>query len=196
MKPLIVLLSFILAGIQTAHAEVPEGETLPQDRTLFVRALLGGALNTRFNPEFESVFGFGYGGEVGLSLFKIHGVGEFNAIGLAGHFDRFSQPGGFTPTKTSTFAGQILFFRNTDWGAYFGPEVGMRQVEDEFGNTASSLIAGVVGGVAVPLTTHLSYGPQISILGAAPVSVTLPNGTDGIETAVIVKIFLAVTAHL
>jgi hypothetical protein len=196
------LLSAILALTVTAagtpaRANVEKGETLPQSRALYVRGLVGGALSTRFNPEFESVFGFGYGVEAGFKLIHLEPGGEFNAMGLGIHIDSFSIPGiNDAGTTTTTILGQFLFFKESDFGAYFGPEAGMRSVSDDFGNTASSFLFGIVGGVEIPLTTHLTYGPHLEVVGAAPIPVALPNGTAGIETAIITKIYLAVSFHL
>jgi len=170
---------------------------MPFTRSVYVRGLVGGVYYNRIDGILERGWGLSYGGEIGVTVLELEANSEFSRIALGVHFDHSDVSMEVQDISQNYILGQALFVRTTDWGTYFGPEAGIRQlISNDGGSFGSGLVVGIVAGVELPLTTHLSWGPQFEVLYAfeAPSGQT-PAGTDGVDVAAMGKIHLAITYH-
>lgn len=183
----------VLGTAATARAQVQEGEPQPQNRAFYLRALGGGVYYHRLTSLSEDAFGFVYGGELGFKLFTVR-AGEFDSIGLGVHYDQMSVSSEQVDSTQTLILGQVTFLKSTDVGGYFGVQAGVRQVTNNDLEAGSGFVAGLMGGVEIPLTTHLTYGPQLDVLYAFDTPFSL-NGIDSMESNLIGRFYLAVTWH-
>lgn len=181
-----------------AHAAVEKGEPQPYTRPFYIRGLAGFTVHNRLQPTEDSTAVFGFGGEIGFSFYGIEETSEFSSIGLGIHYDTYAMSIGNAADRQTTILGQLIFFKNYEnFSGYFGPEIGIRRFTADDGSyDATGLVGGVFGGIEVPLTTHLSYGPQIHINLAFPAKFSHATSGDMVEEALILQFMFALTYHL
>lgn len=193
-----LIFALILASLtapEPVRAEVEKGEPNPYTRPFYLRGLAGFIVHNRMQPTSDSAAVFGFGGEIGFNLFSVTENSEFSSIGLGFHYDTYALEIGSGSDRQNTMLGQIIFIKHTeDFAGYFGPEFGVRSFTADDGTySASGLVAGIFGGIEIPLTTHLSYGPQLHLNHAFPTKFTHSVSGDMVEQAFVLQAMLAVS---
>jgi hypothetical protein len=197
------LFASIFFGLAPTPSQAQEiTEPTPYLSSFVIRGLAGLAVHQRHSPVIETSSAGAFGAELNFKLIRLEQPGagagglEFSDIGIGFHFDRYSYVSTEYNDSISNFLGQIVFFHHDTWGAYFAPEFGIRKVESSLGQSAGQgFVAGIMGGVEVPLTQHFSYGPQIHFDYNLPMDVSTGTGITGIDTGLQIKAFLSVNAH-
>lgn len=186
----ISLLTLIAPRARAAY--IPEDQPLPQSRSIYLRGLAGVAGYRRFAPSpVNTAVTFDWGGEIGFVFLQMNPNSEFSRLTLGLHFDTFTMEDEIFSGRLTSILGQILFVKSEDWGAYFGPEAGLRMAQLDSGVSASGIVVGFVAGVEIPLTTNLTYGPQFDFVYGLP----LDLGLSDTETALIGRAQLALSYH-